>query len=458
MKGLGRILTRYVLSAAGVALTLIFINAVLFFAYLKSSLDMEPAFHRRLSELAASVQWTGTHWEAVGGSTLEGNYCWAMLLSNDGDILWDEALPEALRRHYTIPDTASFTRWYLNDYPVQVWRHEAGLFVIAQPRGSQWKQQLLMNTQSLSLLLDYTLPALLILNIAAALLIALAFGIRLSRSVRPLAQGISDLAERRPISLEERGVLGGLSASLNRASEQLQWQERMLQKRDRTRTEWIAGVSHDIRTPLTLVLGEAAQLEADRTLDSAVHAKAQTIRIQGERIRALVSDLNLASKLEYDLQPLRFQPFRPAELLRETAAEVLNGGIAKTFSLEMDIPSDCEGLLLQGDAPLIGRAIRNLTGNSIRHNPQGCTITIGMRRTDRLCKLTVADTGRGFPAAVLERLHRPPEEAIPGHGLGLTIVRQIASAHGGTAHFTNLETGTQVILSFPLPAGKTGCP
>lgn len=84
----------------------------------------------------------------------------------------------------------------------------------------------------------------------------------------------------------------------------------MLDKRDRTRTEWIAGVSHDIRTPLSLVQGNAAQLEADPALPGQARHKASVIREQSQRIGKLVSDLNLASKLEYELR--RFIRLRSA--------------------------------------------------------------------------------------------------------------------------------------------------
>lgn len=446
MKSLGKILLRYVLSATGVALTLTCVNLAVFMAFVLTSFESDPVFDRRLGELAASVQWTGEAWEAVDGSVLEGNFCWAMLLSEAGDILWSEALPDGQNRHYTVSDVASFARWYLSDYPVQVWKHEAGLFVIAQPRGSMWKQQMWMSSRSMDLLLRYTLPAFLTLNAAAALLLALAFGLRLFRSVKPVAQGISDLGERRPVALAEKGLFGELSASLNRASERLQRQELMLKKRDRTRTEWIAGVSHDIRTPLTLVLGEAAQLEGDAALGEAARGKARTIRVQGERIRALVSDLNLASKLEYELQPLRAERFRPAGLLRSTAAEVLNGGIPDAFSLEMDIPQECEGVLLEGDAPLLDRAVRNLVGNSIQHNPQGCGVTLGMRCEGTRCRIFVEDTGSGFPQDALERVRHAPEGAISSHGLGLTIVRQIARAHGGILLLENTGDGARAVI------------
>lgn len=88
-----------------------------------------------------------------------------------------------------------------------------------------------------------------------------------------------------------------LAANLNRASDQMLSQKVLLQKRDRTRTEWIAGISRDIRTPLSLAQGNAVQLETDTALSTSTHQKACIIRKQSERIGRLVSDLTLASKL-----------------------------------------------------------------------------------------------------------------------------------------------------------------
>lgn len=66
-------------------------------------------------------------------------YAWAMVLDGDGTVIWQYDLPQNLNKHYTASEIASFSRWYLDDWPVFCWTADYGLFVAAQPRGSVWK-------------------------------------------------------------------------------------------------------------------------------------------------------------------------------------------------------------------------------------------------------------------------------------------------------------------------------
>ena len=101
-------------------------------------------------------------------------------------------------------------------------------------------------------------------------------------------------------------------------------------QKDNTRAEWIRGVSHDIRTPLSMVLGYASELEDDDTLPTDARQQAGMIRRQGERLRSLVEDLNLTTKLEYALQPIRRETVDLAEIGRQAVSEVLQQRPART--------------------------------------------------------------------------------------------------------------------------------
>lgn len=290
-----------------------------------------------------------------------------------------------------------------------------------------------------------------IANCAAAILLALLFGTSLLRSLRPIAKGIENMAEKQPVKLSTGGLLGELAAKLNQTSTQLQIQGAALQKRDNARTTWIAGVSHDIRTPLSIVMGYASQLEDNPDLPLPGREQAHIIRKQSEKIKTLVSDLNLASKLEYDMQPLRQSAFHPAALVRTVVADFLNNRPDARFPIEINVKDNLQGLVMTGDKELIRRALSNLIENSIRHNPDGCTITVNMEKGSSACEISVLDNGTGFSSEVLENLKNVDDPVhLQNHGLGLTIVRQIMKAHNGTAAFNNLpEGGCSVALCFP---------
>ncbi|MDD3269114.1 MAG: HAMP domain-containing sensor histidine kinase [Syntrophomonadaceae bacterium] len=214
----------------------------------------------------------------------------------------------------------------------------------------------------------------------------------------------------------------------------------------------MAGVSHDIRTPLSLVMGYASQLEDDPELPPAKREQAGIIRRQSERIKTLVSDLNLASKLEYDMQPLRLNSVGLAALSRSVAAEFINGGLDNHYSIDVMIGEDAQNAVVTGDEELLRRALANLIANSIYHNSNGCAIKITLERGLGNCSLSVSDNGAGFPREILENMNHPRYSAgLQNHGLGLTIVRQIVKTHEGTTEFLNLpEGGCKVILCLPV--------
>ena len=174
---------------------------------------------------------------------------------------------------------------------------------------------------------------------------------------------------------------------------------------------WIAGVSHDIRTPLSLVMGYASQLEDDPGLSQDKREQAGIIRRQSERIKTLVSDLNLASKLEYDMQPLRKTDVLPAALLRSIAADFYNGGLDERYSIDVTICGDAQNVAITGDEELLRRAVSNLITNSIRHNPNGCAIKITLEKRSGSCIVSVSDNGTGFPQNVLESLKSEADTA-----------------------------------------------
>lgn len=453
MKNTVKILIRYITSAAGIALLLLILNLTVLTVWLAQSSDYAKTGNIRavISDSLTYQNGSYTFSEAGSKAMLKDTYQWAMLLNNSGAVVWSRDLPADIPRSFTVSEVAGFTRWYLNDYPVHVQRRPDGLLVLGSPMHSIWKLGLEMPEKVLDNL-EVCISAAIILNIALALLLALLFGIRLMKSVRPIAKGIEDIAEKLPVALSTKGVLGNLAEGLNKTSLRLQSQEASLQKRDTARTTWIAGISHDIRTPLSIVMGYASELEDNQLLAPSDREHAHIILNQSKKIKTLINDLNLASKLEYDMQPIRMEKVHLAALVRGVAADFLNNGLQSCYAIEINIKDNAQDAAIKGDGLLITRAVTNLIANSIQHNSNGCTIKITVDKSISCCIVTVSDNGVSFPADVLNNIKNQKDpDKLQSHGLGLTIVCQVVKAHGGTSEFHNLaDGGCEAVLTLPL--------
>ncbi len=209
-------------------------------------------------------------------------------------------------------------------------------------------------------------------------------------------------------------------------------------------------LGHDVRTPLALILGWAEQLEQDALLPDSSRQKAAGIRTQCEKLRTLIDDLNLTSKLEYGAQPLRRKNLRAGPLFRQLVAQFCESPLAERCEITLEQEEPAEQTVLSVDEALLARLLENLMNNSVRHNPKPVNITVHTRQVgERFC-LTVADDGIGYPPAVLAALNAAePAENAP-HILGLYVVQQIAAAHGGMAVFgQNTPCGAKTTVWLP---------
>ncbi|WP_320920693.1 HAMP domain-containing sensor histidine kinase [Eisenbergiella porci] len=485
MKSLFKIYRRYIFSAAWIAGTVILVNLLALFgvsAYFHSQSRNSPARGTRL-RVTQAAQMLEQNPDGTVRMSEEGTACldssgaeFAFLLNDAGDVIWDWRLPDEIPTHFSLGEVASFSRWYLKDYPVRVWNCDAGLLVIGEPKFTAAKYSVEFSRDSIRNV-PYFLLALVGANILLVLILAVLSGYRLYASLRPVASGIDGLSSGRKVLVPEHGLVGDLGRKLNQAARMLEQQRWNLEKRDTARTEWISGVSHDIRTPLSMVMGYADNLENDAELPEEARKQAGIIKEQSLKIKTLIEDLNLTSKLEYQMQPLRMEKYVPAALLRSVAVSCLNGGLEEGYELEVDIGEELEGLVLAGDVRLMTRALHNLIGNSIRHNT-GCRILLSGRLVQQgpvpLCRIGVKDDGNGIPQEIRDILEEKPAMGGPGaaeggkslagqpgnpkgqsgnpsgrpHIMGLRIVKQIINAHGGRMEFSG--DGREVILLLPV--------
>lgn len=185
---------------------------------------------------------------------------WAIYIDNaTGECVWhSENLPDTVPLKYTVSDVANLTRGYIDGYPTFTGSGENGLMVLGYPEDSYWKHMWPSWDYQFIVNLPKNILIVLALNIFVIFLIYFIANTKLLKSIKPITDGIQALHTGQPVVLKEKGLLSEISANINQTSEILQSQNYQLKKKDTARANWIAGVSHDIRTPLSMVMGYAS--------------------------------------------------------------------------------------------------------------------------------------------------------------------------------------------------------
>lgn len=444
-----KVIKHYLSISVAITLILFVINLTLIIFWLQAGVQSRTTHYSIETFSNELTKINDTYHLSTSAEEILTKYCsWIMLLNDTGNVIWSENLPHEIPLSYTSSQIAGFSKWYLKDYPVRVWAHPDGLLVIGEPKNTLWKLQLEV-PEPLLRNSPFWLTILLISNLIATILLCLLLGLRFFKSLKEVFNGTIDLAHKKPVHLETKGVLKELALCINTTSEQLIHTQKLIEKKDTARNNWIAGVSHDIRTPLSMVIGYSNTLENNPHFSPEERKQLHIISTQGERIKNLIDDLNLTVRLEYEMQPLNIKPFYLSALIRKVVATCINSLEDERYTFDLCISDDAQTFSLNADASLFERAIFNLINNSIQHNPNGSEINVTLEMRNKHYVLEIKDTGLGFPESVLEKLNYSSEMPTgTAHGLGLFIVKQVAETSGSKIEFANWEKGSYTTISF----------
>jgi two-component system sensor histidine kinase KdpD len=265
-----------------------------------------------------------------------------------------------------------------------------------------------------------------------------------------------------PLTIEERSLLetfatqAALAVDRARLAEESA-QAEILRESDRAKSALLSNVSHDLRTPLTIIGGSADSLLADDLLlDASTRRDLLTsIRDESGRLTTLVSNLLNLSRLEAGA----LRPDRHLYHLPEIVSRVLGRRESQLADHQVRVCLDPDVPPVLLDYLLVEQMLVNLLDNAVKYTPAGSTITIELRAsTDRIV-LEIADNGPGIPIAdrqrVFERFYRITSvqaHRTPGTGLGLAICQAIVLAHGGEISIEDgAETGVMIRVALPIP-------
>lgn len=388
---------RYLL-ALSIMLVVLFVANVLLFVVISLCTNNQSAYvyAKRFAECLTGNSQDSYEMTGVGQQKIDEFHGFAMLIAETGNVVWEYNMPQELPREYTRKDIASFTRWYLKDYPVYTWIMDKGIFVVGKPKDTVWKFELIYSMDTVQAYVQY-IPYIFLVDIL--LLIFIPF-----------------------LVLRKHSRI-----------------------REQERTAWIAGVSHDIRTPLSLVLGKASIIKTESSETSVVQ-NASVIEQQALRMRTLVTNLNTENKLSFGMGHWNKEEIGLASMLRDIVCEIMNRELGEQYEFELCVQESMEKIRVWADRELVRRLIDNLINNSIGHNPNGCHIIIRLEENSlffRKGTLTIMDDGIGVSKEQLKYFNKIILlKKLPDHGLGIRLIKHIGKLHHWRVKFEkNKDSG-----------------
>ncbi len=267
----------------------------------------------------------------------------------------------------------------------------------------------------------------------------------------------SDPATRRALSVSSRVVRdhAGQFAGAALAYKDVTDYVRALEVKD----EFVASVSHELRTPMTSVLGHLELLAEDPSIPEHARSRIHTVERNALRLRQLVSDLlEVASARDAGVQ-LELASADLAEIVTDAVEAARPTAEAAGLTVTLDLPGS---LVTTIDPGRMRQVVDNLVSNAIKYSEVGGAVVVTLGATSDTLELTVRDSGLGIAPDDLDRLftrffrgQAARDRHIQGTGLGLTIVRSIVEAHGGTVSLSS-EVGTGSVVGVVLPLTQPG--
>jgi signal transduction histidine kinase len=274
--------------------------------------------------------------------------------------------------------------------------------------------------------------------------------------MRETAQQIAKGDFSKRVRIKSKDELGELAESLNTMADELQQKMENLRRMDRMRTDFVANVSHELKTPLTLIRGYIETLE-DRAMDDKKTATKfiSIIKEHADRLGHIIDDLLSLSELELSDDSVHKTEFDLKELIDEISLGF--GHALSEKKQKMTVNSDGSDFRIKADRDKIEQVFVNLIDNAIKYTKESGRIEMLLIEHDRSVIVNVHDSGIGIPKEhrerIFERFYRVDKarsREVGGTGLGLSIVKHIVLAHNGKITIeSELYKGTKISVTLP---------
>lgn len=361
---------------------------------------------------------------------LDRENIWFMLLDEKGQVESSFQLPSQFNKTYSRADIASFSRWYLDDYPVFTYILDDKLLVLGYPSDSYTKLNNVLQIAAFEKLF-YLILAIAILLFVIYFLFYWRSRLQLQKEIAPITQALENLSQQEIVLLDEKGNLSEIKSAINQTS-------RLLQETKNLQNHWIRGVTHDLRSPLTLTLGYTNQLEQLH----GPSTQTQQIFSSIQRMERIIENLSLIYRLQSQAFQEELVRLDMTAFVRQIIAQFLNQH--PEAQLTWNLPD--HALYALAHPILLERAIQNCLINSLLHNEQ-VRIQVTLNQQGQKVSICLKDNGT-IQASMVQALQEKRSN-LGIHGMGTLITKQIMELHQGQANFCYLNPGLEVDLLLP---------
>ncbi len=276
---------------------------------------------------------------------------------------------------------------------------------------------------------------------------------RLSSAVRAFERGELD----RRVSVRGSDELGALGRAFNEMAASIEAGVEKLKVAEQQRRDLVAGISHDLRSPLTSIRGslETILLKGNKLSEDEGRRLLETSLRSVSSFQKLVEELFELAKLEAKQVEPAGEPFQLAELAQDVVLKLRPRADEAGISLAVVHPEELP--LLIADIGMIERVLTNLIENALSHTPRDGRVRLSIKHEESRMRITVADTGSGIDSGdlprIFERFYRADKSwgrRSSGSGLGLAIAKEIVELHGGTIEAES-QPGQGAVFRIELP-------
>lgn len=282
------------------------------------------------------------------------------------------------------------------------------------------------------------------------------YGVFSTKAIKRLMTSIQEISVRSYLPVNEQGVFHELYDSLNTLDAEIRTSDHLRTQTEKIREDWIANITHDLKTPLSPIRGYAEILQETDGGDWEHRRHYADVMLKNvSYMEKLIEDLKLTYQIENNMLPMHREDKNIVRFLKELVIDILNTPEYEARSIHFE--SEDETVIFPFDQILFTRAFRNLIINAFVHGEEHTEVTVSILASQAALEIKVADNEKGMSEDVVrhlfDRYYRGTntEQKPEGTGLGLAIAKGIIDLHGGMISVSSIPAvGTAFQIEFLL--------